>query len=305
MSSRVAVVGSSGFVGSAVVRALTDRGIHVVTVRAPRLSGTIGAPAPSDELVAMVADSFDGAACVINAAGLADALSVSTDTLDGANGLLPGLLAKACHRSGARLVHISSAAVQGDLPLDSSQVYAPFSPYSRSKVIGEHAVLASDAEVCVLRPPGVHARERAVTQSIARLAASPVSSVAAPGTDNSPQALLTNVADAVAFVALYPGPPPRVVHLPPEGISTAGLLCSLGGRRPVLIPRGLARLALSCAKRIGAWNEGFAGHARRLEVLWLGQVQTPSWLTSAGWSPPNGLDGWQRSSIFNDKEERR
>lgn len=305
MTGRVAVVGASGFVGSAVVDALRARGVDPVAVSAPRLVGTIGAPAPSAESVQVVAESLDGASCVINAAGAADALSVSTEVLDGANGLMPGLLARACLRNGARLVHVSSAAVQGALPLDSSQNYAPFSPYSRSKVIGEQAVLHSGAEVCVMRPPGVHAHDRAVTQSIARLATSPLSSVAAPGTDNSPQAQLANVADAVAFVACYPRSLPHIVHLPPEGISTASLLRSLSGHSPVLIPRALARIVVSCAKHVGARSDRFAGHARRLEVLWFGQTQEPSWLTSAGWAPPNGLDGWERSSILKDKEERR
>lgn len=303
MTARVAVVGASGFVGSAVVERLRQRCVESFGVAGPRVSGTLGATAPSDTAVAKVADTLAGATCVINAAGLGEATAGSNAELDGANGLMPGLLARACRRHGVRLIHVSSAAVQGRLPLDSSERYAAFSPYSRSKVIGEQAVLATPGEVCVVRPPGVHSPTRSVTRSIIALAGSPFSTVAAPGNDNAPQAQLGNVADAIAFLAVHSGPIPRIVHLPAEGISTTDLLTSLGGRAPLTIPRIPARAAITAARSIGTMSGRLAGNARRLEVLWFGQPQARSWLTDAGWSPPVGTKGWSHMRTIANRED--
>lgn len=301
MKARIAVVGASGFVGSAVVVRLRARGAETIEVRAPRIKGTIGASAPSDDLVAEICELIGDATCVVNAAGMADALAADAETLDGANGLWPGLLARACLRGGQRLVHVSSAAVQGRRALDSSEQYAAFSPYSRSKVMGEQAALTSPGEVCVVRPPGVHAPTRPVTRSIISLARSPLSSVAAPGTDNAPQSQLVNVADAIAFLALHEGSVPRIVHVPAEGITTYELLRAVGGRPPQQVPRALAAMIVSAARLTGKHNGRVAGHARRLEVLWFGQTQAPSWLTEAGWLPPAGHEGWSQMTAA-DKE---
>lgn len=305
MTAQVAVVGASGFVGRAVVERLRHHGAVVIPVKSPRVSGTVGASAPSSTEVSATAALFGDATCVINAAGISDALQPETETLDGANGLLPGLLARACEQRKARLVHISSSAVQGRLPLDSREVYASFSPYSRSKAIGEQAVLASTGDVCVFRPPGVHDGTRQVTQSVIRLARSPLSSVASPATDNAPHAQLLNVADAIAFLALYVGPLPRIVHMSSEGIGTAALLTALGGRHPVAIPRSIARLTVSSARLAGRLSSRISGHARRLEILWLGQRQADSWLNDVGWAPPVGPEGWKHMAAVTDQEEVR
>lgn len=301
MSKVVTIVGASGFVGSAVRQRLSQGGVTVRTVSAPRVTGSVGTAPPSPAEIAGMAEVFRGSTTVVNAAGVSDALADSVETLDGANGLMPGLLARACVEAGARLVHISSAAVQGSKPsLDSSSDLRPFSAYSRSKVLGEHAVLAVGGDVCVYRPPGVHASSRQVTQSVARLARSSLSSVADPGTDNAPQALLDNVADAVAFLATWPGPLPTIVHHPSEGLTTAALLMTMGGHPPLLVPRPVARTVLSTAGALTGLLPWVAGVARRLEVLWFGQHQAASWLTEAGWVPPVGQDGWE--GLATDEE---
>ncbi|NYF97385.1 NAD-dependent epimerase/dehydratase family protein [Janibacter cremeus] len=301
--SGVAVVGATGFVGDAVVERLRTRGVVAKSVRAPRISGTVGAPAPTEQEVDAVAAEIAPCTAVINAAGVADSLAGGIEHLDGANGLLPGLLARACNRLGVRLVHISSAAVQGRRPgLDSTLEYQPFSAYSRSKVMGEQAVLAVGDNVCVYRPPGVHARGRAVTCAVARLASSPLRSVASPGTDNAPQALLENVADAAVTLALYSGVVPRVVHHPAEGITTSGLLTALGSKPPHVVPRAAAQLVVAAAQNACRCSTGLAGQARRLEVLWLGQEQAHSWLTDIGWKPPVGTGGWGRMTIATNMD---
>ena len=122
-SARVAVIGASGFVGSAATRALEQKGFPVKRVRAPRVPGMKPAEAVSYiesaplELADLAAQLQD-IDIVVNAAGVPDATSTDFAALVAANGVLPGLIAAACVRAGVgRLVHVSSAAVQGRLPM--------------------------------------------------------------------------------------------------------------------------------------------------------------------------------------------
>lgn len=292
---RVAVVGASGFVGSAVVAALHhDDDVHVVPVVAPRLrgAGTNNPPARAalDRLQADVGD----AQVVVNAAGVGDATGGDEAVLLGANAALPGLLAELAAGTGARLVHVSSAAVQGRADrLDASMHTEEFSPYSRSKAVGERAVLAHGQRVVIYRPPGVHAADRRVSRTIARLARSRMASVASPGDAPSPQALAPNVGAAVAYLAVCKQEPPQVVIHPSEGVTTSSLLEDLGGKPPRRVPAPLAYTLVRVATMLGRRSARIAGNARRLELMWFGQRQEESWLTQQGWHPLLGRQGWR------------
>jgi len=297
----VVVFGATGFVGRATVEALRDRGAAVRTSRTPRLplphaNQVREAVATNDALVAEIAQMLSGADAVVNAAGNPDASLRDEASLMAANALVPAVLAKAIRSAGVpRFVHVSSAVVQGPAPrLDQSANTAPFSAYSRSKVLGELLVqeFASPSTV-VYRPPSVHAPDRRVSRMTARIARSPISSVARPGSSPSPQTLLTNVADAIAFLATAEAQPPAIVAHPSEGLTTASLLTYLGGRQPLEIPRALARVAIAILTAGGKALPQIAANARRVEMLWFGQSQAPSWLTEAGWSPPAGHDAWK------------
>lgn len=210
-----------------------------------------------------------------------------------ANHQLPGLLAHVTTQLGLRLVHVSSAAVQGRRRrLDSSVEYEPFSPYSASKVAGERAIRSHSGEMCIYRPPGVHGTDRAVTRTLVRLAGGPWATVASPGQQNSPQALIENVADAIAFLATTDQELPEIVHHPSEGLTVSGLLHLMGGRRPRHVPKVIAAATICGAFLSARVHSGIGGHARRLEVLWNGQQQAPSWLTGAGWLAPYGEQRW-------------
>jgi nucleoside-diphosphate-sugar epimerase len=299
---RVAVFGASGFVGTRVVEALEARGAQVIRLTAPRLR-----PIPaqdvaefchaSAELRDHVQASLGGATAIVNAAGIPDASSRDEPRLMAANAACAAILAAgACAHGVQRFVHVSSAAVQGDIDtLDETTQIHPFSAYSRSKVLGEHLVAElGPTESISYRPPGVHGADRRVTRMIHRLASSPLSTTVAPGNGPSPQALIQNVADAVAYLAVCPTAPPPIVIHPWEGITTSGLLRLLGRREPRMLHPALARAGVHMLKRTSRGLPSLEAHRRRIELLWFGQPQASSWLSGAGWTPPVGLDGWDK-----------
>lgn len=298
------VVGASGFVGSSVVEALRARGASVTTMTAPRLapveqSQVRDALADSEGHIAEVARFFADADAdvVVNAAGNPDASARDESTLMAPNALLPAVLACAAQKAEvSRFVHVSSAVVQGNAPvLDESMSVRPFSAYSRSKTLGEVLVQeAARGTAVVYRPPSVHAQDRRVSRMMARLARSPFSSVAGPGSSPSPQALLENVADAVAYLSTCPDQPPSVVIHPSEGLTASSVLTLLGGRKPKVVPRKLAKAMVASLRGGGRAVPALAANARRVELLWFGQGQARSWLTDVGWSPPAGHDAWRQ-----------
>ncbi|WP_431844242.1 NAD-dependent epimerase/dehydratase family protein [Calidifontibacter indicus] len=289
---RVAVIGGTGFVGSAVVDALTARGAEPILVRAPRLSQT-----SADDAIDDLRGCLDGCVAVVNAAGLSDAVSGDADALDIANGRLPGIIAQVCRDLDVFFVHVSSAAVQGDREeLDNSPQVDAQTPYSRSKALGEAEVRERGGRYVIYRPPGVHAPSRRVTQQLIRVASSPLATFVGDGTYPTAQALLPNVADAIAFLALLPQDqrPPSIVHHPSEGLTTRQLLELLGGRPPRRLPVPAARGATSLLDVLSKVQPALGGHRRRLEMLWFGQRQAPSWLTGAGWRPVADERDWEK-----------
>lgn len=299
-SKSVAVFGATGFIGAAVVRALHVRGAVVLPMTTPRLTPTSADHAEEAlqglaEAIAGLASQLVKAECVINAAGVAEAASGDEGSLTAANIMVPGYLAMAASTADVpRFVQVSSAAVQGRTRLlDSSSSMAPFSPYSQSKALGELLARKAHPGTVAYRPPGVHGPGRRVTQMTARIARSSISSVAQPGSSPTPQALLTNVADAIAFLALSEAQPPAIVAHPCEGLTTATVLTFLGGHKPIVIPRPMAKALVALLAAGGKAMPQLAANARRVEMLWFGQSQAPSWLTEAGWSPPAGHDAWE------------
>ncbi|GAB3532532.1 hypothetical protein GCM10027403_05000 [Arthrobacter tecti] len=287
------VIGGTGFVGSAVVRTLTDARVSANAVHAPRLRSEASTPAELlreagrlDDVVARLADELRGSSVVVNAAGAATPRSIESPELTGANALLPVLVARACAAAGVqRLVHLSSAAVQGHRPvLDETTETAPFSPYSRSKALGEQALCFLERGplgIVIVRATSVQGPERPTTTALARLAASPLASVASPGTAPSPVTSVDSLAGLVRAAGSHPGAMPQIVLQPWEGMTVRTVLEAAGGT-PLVLPAGLCRLVLRAGYAVsGLLRERLHGSIRRVELMWFGQDQVAGWTAEA------------------------
>ena len=299
--STIAVLGASGFVGSAVVERLQLAGHQIVPVRAPRLraplpfTGDVGVAARRDPALPELVVTFGSyrVDVVINVAGASDATGRNDIELLGANALLPRVVREAALEAGVeRFVHVSSAGVQGRRSiLDESAEMAPFSPYTRSKAWGERALIGCP-ETVIYRPTSVHGAGRRVTRSLISFARSSFASVAGDGTRVTPQVLVQNVASGIAFVAATSRPLPRIVLHPSEQLTTESLLWALGATRVRHVPDRLAGVVLGGLRTSARRSAGFAANTRRLEMLWYGQRQVAGWLEETGWRAPLGREGW-------------
>lgn len=290
---RWAVVGASGFVGGGIVRELRARGHDVLELAAPRLVFTADATAP--DAVAALEDSPGLAAfaarlsdvdVVVNAAGIADAGAASSPELSGANGLLPLWVASAADSAGVdRMIHISSASVQGRAAvIDERPVFAPFSPYSLSKVRGEQLLLGAHlrhTEIVVVRATSVQGPDREATRRLQRVARSWLASVARPGDRPTVVSSIDALAQFVADVGSQPAASvPPIVLQPWEGLTTRDVLLSAGGREPRMIPVIVCRTLLGAGYLIGRASPRIRGTVRRVELMWMGQAQDAAWAAS-------------------------
>ncbi|WP_460467313.1 NAD-dependent epimerase/dehydratase family protein [Calidifontibacter terrae] len=280
----VCVVGATGFIGRAVIEELTRTDVTVVTTHAPRLhTAARTAPQILEHACQLNLEIPEGTTAIINAAGAASPTASDTDGLYGANALLPAALAIGARSEAVpRLVHISSAAVQGYARvLTAEPLWQPHSPYAHSKSLGEQAILSLFVPGAVIhRATSVHGPGRAVTQKLSSIASGPLASVAGNGDGPTPQVHVSQVAQAVSFLALSAEHLPSITLQPWGGHTVTSILEQLGGRAPRHIPPRLAGAITGAGRRpaIGRLRPGLAGQARRLEMMWFGQEQEPGWL---------------------------
>ena len=179
--------------------------------------------------------------------------------------------------------------------LDDTPTAEPFSPYSHAKRVGEIVAHMHKPDTTVYRPPGVHGPSRRVTQMIGRIARSPLATVAAPGHAPTAQALVENVADAVAYLATSAAPYRRSWRTG-GGTNDRASLGAIRGRPPTRIPRGAAVVVLASHLRCGWWSAHSAQMLEDREMLWLGQDQAE--LANKGWLVTYGAgeDHWRVGS---------
>ncbi len=163
--TRWLVTGAAGLLGAEVVR-LLGPGEDVRALARADLDVTD--PAAVEAAVA-------GRDVVVNAAAYTavDAAEDDEAAARAANAVAPGLLAGACARHGARLVHVSTDYVfdgGAGTPYAEDAPTAPRTAYGRTKAAGEQAVRASGAHAWVLRTAWVYGRGRGFPATIRGLA---------------------------------------------------------------------------------------------------------------------------------------
>ena len=299
--------GGSGFVGAHVVPGpARGEGWRCVPVRAPRLAHQPrGRPRSSRS-------SCPGPARSSRRRGAARAASGRRSRgqrcwprrrdARGRRRALRGerLAAGACWRGAspvdARLVHISSAAVQGRRPtLDETAEAEPFSPYSASKALGEAVVTGRRRHGVLPAHLGARPRPRQSPAALARLCASPLASVAGSGDRPTPQVARRERRrrDRVRR-ARRARRHRRSCSSPWEGSDRRPTSCATWAvASPCTYPRacrpgdrgpGVARGSAPAGRR--QWRGGWRC---------CGSGSAGDWLADARWSPPYGLESWGRT----------
>jgi dTDP-4-dehydrorhamnose reductase len=164
----VLVTGATGMLGTDLVTALLEADHEVTGLGRADLDVTDAAA---------VAEAVGGHEVVVNAAAwtaVDDAEQHEGDAF-AVNAVGAATVAAACKGSGARLVHVSTDYVVGEVPpgvpVPADAPLFPRSAYGRTKAAGEWAVRASGADALVLRTAWLYgAHGTCFPRTIARLA---------------------------------------------------------------------------------------------------------------------------------------
>jgi dTDP-4-dehydrorhamnose reductase len=146
---RLLVTGAAGMLGHRVVAEARDLGHSTSGTDLEDLDLT-------DEGAVRHRVAAEEPDAIINCAAYTDVDGAESheDLATLVNGDAAGNVARACASAGALLVHVSTDYVfsgEGDRPYVESDEPAPRTAYGRSKLAGEHAVAASDAEWAIVR----------------------------------------------------------------------------------------------------------------------------------------------------------
>ena len=161
---RLLLLGGNGQVGTELRRSLAPLGEVVVGTRDGRLGdgmacevADLDQPGTLAGLVARIAPDV-----VVNAAAhtQVDKAETEPEAAFRANAEAPGVLAEACRKRDALLVHYSTDYVfdgRGTRPYREDDPVAPLGVYGASKLAGEQAIRASGARHLVFRTAWVYA----------------------------------------------------------------------------------------------------------------------------------------------------
>jgi dTDP-4-dehydrorhamnose reductase len=148
VARRVAIVGATGQLGTALVSRYKAAGVEV-----HGFGGTTMDITKIDELARLGSVRPD---VVVNAAAWTDVDGCARDPERAmlVNGKAAGLVAKAAADLSARIVHISTNEVfdgLADWPYSENDAPHPVNAYGRSKLLGEEAVAAANPDHLVIR----------------------------------------------------------------------------------------------------------------------------------------------------------
>lgn len=155
-TQRIVITGAGGQVGRLLVARAADQGREVLACTSGQWDITDAAAA---QRIVRAGDTVINCAAYTNV----DAAESDEATAYAVNATGPGLLAAACARAGARLIHVSTDYVFGGAgddgvrrPYEPHDPTGPLSVYGASKLAGEQAVLAEAPDATVVRTAWVY-----------------------------------------------------------------------------------------------------------------------------------------------------
>lgn len=291
---KIAISGATGFLGRAVAAAVVARGHEPVVIQ--QRAGFWQQPAEMKVLARCLA----GCDALINCAGRAHVTARQSAEAEWAafvavNRDLPLQLAQAAREAGlGRFVHVSSVAALASSTapgetIDDSFAASPETPYGRSKLEGDRAVLdlATDGfAVVVMRPPALFGPGAKgwfpAFMRAARLGMPlPLGALA----NRRSLAFVGNVADALVNAATGTSVPSGAYVVCDSAPLSSGefydRLCRAHGHRgrvwrlPPSLAKGLARIVLADRAASLVGNAAFDGSR---------------FIARSGWAPPFTLD---------------
>ncbi|HEY5972583.1 MAG TPA: dTDP-4-dehydrorhamnose reductase [Pseudoxanthomonas sp.] len=161
---KILLLGANGQVGHELRRSLAPFGEIIATTRSGVLEGGVACEVADfdqpDSLSALV-DRISPDV-VVNAAAYTavDRAETEVEAAFRANAESPGVLATACARRGARLVHYSTDYVfpgDGSWPYREDDATSPLGVYGASKLAGEEAIRAAGGSHLIFRTAWVYA----------------------------------------------------------------------------------------------------------------------------------------------------
>ncbi|RMH93333.1 dTDP-4-dehydrorhamnose reductase [Lysobacter pythonis] len=219
---RILLLGANGQVGTECRRALAPLGEVVAATR----TGELGEVADFDRPETLAALIERAAPEVVVNAAAYTAVDKAEDERAAAfrvNAEAPRVIADACAKRGAYLVHYSTDYVfdgQGERAYRPADATAPLGVYGQSKLAGEEAVRASGCAHAILRTAWVYAHHgRNFLLTMLRLAGEreELRVVADQHGTPTPAAL---IADVTAKIVAAPARDNGTWHLTPEGVTT-------------------------------------------------------------------------------------
>lgn len=283
------VTGATGFIGSALVRRLTERGEEVLPAsRGDAVSGIGDLPRRSQ---AELARALNGVDCVYHLVGLQEGFWRATAAdFDAVNRDLTLRLFKAACAAGVRtFVWLSTIKVLGEVaeePLGTLAPYAPAGHYAQSKFRAEQALLdtnTSSTALAIVRPPLVYGPgAKGNFAALVRLAGTGLPLPLAGATALRSMVGLANLVDFLVMLPTAGLEGAEVLHVRDEEewrvTDLAGELQRLSGhsKRQFLISR---KLAQSIARRLGMESTV----TRLFDPL---RVDGQSSARRVGWKPP-------------------
>jgi nucleoside-diphosphate-sugar epimerase len=320
---KVLVTGANGFVGSHVVERLAAHGVELrlmlrktsrlaflEDVDYERVDGDVRDP---DSL----ANAVEGVDAVAHLAVLTTAISERLFNEVNATGT-SNLVAAARSAGVKRFVYVSSLAAQGPNPDRDTLVVdppRPVSAYGRSKLAGEHPVMAAkdDMSVAVVRPAAVYGQRDRALVPLYRMGKLGVIPVYGDGKNLLSWIHVHDAATAITAATLAESPTGALYFISDGGFYTwLDLVDAFGrawGRRPRVL-RGPGQL-FHAAGYAGGVVQIVSRRALTLTPDQVRHMRARFWIcdnatitSDLGWQPSIGLDEGFATTLAWYREQR-